>query len=348
MLVIRDTGVQGPPVGDARSGRWVGSGRLDRLWLPAMPQNEASSPALRRTGAGGRLFDVANHLFLILLSLSILLPFMRQITISLSTADEALRFGAHLVPDFRKVTLASYERIFQTDSIARAYYWTLARIGIGTTLTLLVTGMLAYPLAKRYLPLRRFWTLFVVLTLFFAGGLIPLYLLVRGLGLINTVWALVLPGLVSTFALIVMRSYLMTLPEDLEESARVDGANDLLVFFRIVMPMSKPVFAVVALWTIVYHWNEWFHALIFVTDPRIKVIQQLLRRVLLESDFSYAGLGTTETAAQMMAQERQLREYTPETIKAAILMVTTVPILLAYPFMQKYFVKGTLIGALKG
>ena len=316
--------------------------------LAAMPQTEGRSPALRTTGAGGRIFDIANHLFLILLSVSILLPFMRQITISLSTADEALKFGAHIIPNFQQITVASYERIFQTDSIARAYFWTLARTGVGTTLTLLVTGLMAYPLAKRYLPLRRFWTIFVFATLFFSGGLIPTYLLVRGLGLINTLMALVLPGLISAFALIVMRSYMLTLPEDLEESARIDGAGELLVFFRIVMPMAKPVFAVVALWTIVEHWNAWFDALIYITDPRIKVLQQLLRRVLLESDFSYAGLGTTETAAQMMAQERLLREYTPETIKAAILLVTTMPILLAYPFMQKYFVKGALIGALKG
>ena len=313
-----------------------------------VPQTEGRSPALRTTGVGGRVFDVANHLFLLLLSVSILLPFMRQITISLSTADEALKFGAHIIPNFQQITVASYERIFQTDSIARAYFWTLARTGVGTTLTLLVTGLMAYPLAKRYLPLRRFWTIFVFATLFFSGGLIPTYLLVRGLGLINTLMALVLPGLISAFALIVMRSYMLTLPEDLEESARIDGASELLVFFRIVMPMAKPVFAVVALWTIVEHWNAWFDALIYITDPRIKVLQQLLRRVLLESDFSYAGLGTTETAAQMMAQERLLREYTPETIKAAILLVTTMPILLAYPFMQKYFVKGALIGALKG
>ena len=316
--------------------------------LAWMAQSEARSPALRTTGVGGRIFDVANHLFLILLAVSILLPFMRQITISLSTAEEALRFGAHIVPNFQKVTLASYERIFQTDSIARAYFWTLARTGVGTTLTLLVTGLMAYPLAKRYLPLRRFWTIFVFATMFFSGGLIPTYLLVRSLGLINTLMALVLPGLISAFALIVMRTYMLTLPEDLEESARIDGAGELLVFFRIVMPMAKPVFAVVALWTIVEHWNAWCDALIYITDPRIKVLQQLLRRVLLESDFSYAGLGTTETAAQMMAQERLMREYTPETIKAAILLVTTIPILLAYPFMQKYFVKGALIGALKG
>ncbi len=317
-----------------------------------MQRIEARSHVLRTTGAGGRIFDVANHVFLILLSISILLPFMRQITISLSTADEALKFGAHLIPNFQQITVASYERIFQTDSIARAYFWTVARTTIGTTLTLLVTGMMAYPLAKRYLPLRPFWTVFVLLPLLFsiAGRalLIPSYLLVRNLGIINTIWALVLPIVVSSFALIVMRTYLMTLPEDLEESARIDGASDLLVFFRIVMPLAKPVFAVVALWTIVDHWNQWFDALIYLTDPRIRVLQQMLRRVLLESDFSYAGLGTTETAAQMMAQERLLREYTPETIKAAILMVSTLPILLTYPFMQKYLVKGTMIGALKG
>ncbi len=301
--------------------------------------------ALRKS-PGDKTFDTANAVLLVLFCITILYPFMRQITLSLSTAEEAMKIGFKAFPRPGAMSLASYGRILQTPAIGNAYYWTILRTAVGTGLTVSVTMMMGYPLAKRYLPLRTFWTIFVLVTMLFSGGIVPLFILVRGLGLVNTLWALVLPILVNPFTLIIARNYLMSLPEELEESARIDGANDLTIFARIVMPLSMPIVATIALWTMVLHWNSWFDALIYITSPKIKVLQILLRRVLLESNFAYSGLGADVQAIQR--QEELVRQYTPETIKAAILMASTVPILCTYPFMQRYFVKGIIVGSLKG
>ncbi len=283
---------------------------------------------------------------MVLFSITILYPFMRQITLSLSTAEEAMKIGFKAFPRPGAMSLASYGRILQTPAIGNAYFWTIVRTALGTTLTVAATMSMGYPLAKRYLPLRTFWTIFVLITMLFGGGIVPTFILVRSLGLVNSIWSLVLPILVDPFTLIIARNYLMALPEELEESARIDGASDLTVFARIVVPLSMPIIATVALWTMVLHWNSWFDALLYITSPKIKVLQILLRRVLLESNFSYSGLGADVQAIQR--QEELVRRYTPETIKASILMVSTLPILCTYPFMQRYFVKGIILGSLKG
>ena len=301
--------------------------------------------ALQRS-VGDKTFDTANAVFMVLFSLTILYPFMRQITLSLSTAEEAMKIGVKAFPQPAAMSLASYGRILQTSAIGTAYFWTVLRTVVGTALTVSVTMMMGYPLAKRYLPLRTTWTVFVLITMLFGGGIVPTFLLVRSLGLVNTLWSLILPILVSPFTLIIARNYLMSLPEELEESARIDGANDLVIFARVVVPLSMPIIATVSLWTMVLHWNSWFDALIYITNPKIKVLQILLRRVLLESNFAYSGLGADVQAIQR--QEELVRQYTPETIKAAILMVSTLPILCTYPFMQRYFVKGIIVGSLKG
>ncbi len=295
---------------------------------------------------GEKVFDVANAVLMVLLCITILYPFMRQITLSLSTAEEAMKIGFKAFPRPGAMSLASYGRILQTPAIGNAYFWTILRTALGTTLTVAVTMSMGYPLAKRYLPLRTVWTIFVLITMLFGGGIVPTFILVRSLGLVNSIWSLILPILVDPFTLIIARNYLMALPEELEESARIDGANDLTVFARIVVPLSMPIIATVALWTMVLHWNSWFDALIYITSPKIKVLQILLRRVLLESNFSYSGLGADVQAIQR--QEELVRRYTPETIKASILMVSTLPILCTYPFMQRYFVKGIILGSLKG
>ena len=295
---------------------------------------------------GEKVFDATNAVLMVLLCITILYPFMRQITMSLSTAEEAMKIGFKAFPRPGAMSLASYGRILQTPAIGNAYFWTVLRTALGTTLTVAVTMSMGYPLAKRYLPLRTVWTIFVLITMLFGGGIVPTFILVRSLGLINSIWSLILPILVDPFTLIIARNYLMALPEELEESARIDGANDLVVFARIVVPLSMPIIATVALWTMVLHWNSWFDALIYITSPKIKVLQILLRRVLLESNFSYSGLGADVQAIQR--QEELVRRYTPETIKASILMVSTLPILCTYPFMQRYFVKGIILGSLKG
>ena len=295
---------------------------------------------------GEKVFDATNAVLMVLLCITILYPFMRQITLSLSTAEEAMKIGFKAFPRPGAMSLASYGRILQTPAIGNAYFWTVLRTALGTTLTVAVTMSMGYPLAKRYLPLRTFWTIFVLITMLFGGGIVPTFILVRSLGLVNSIWSLILPILVDPFTLIIARNYLMALPEELEESARIDGASDLTVFARIVVPLSMPIIATVALWTMVLHWNSWFDALIYITSPKIKVLQILLRRVLLESNFSYSGLGADVQAIQR--QEELVRRYTPETIKASILMVSTLPILCTYPFMQRYFVKGIILGSLKG
>jgi len=172
----------------------------------------------------------------------------------------------------------------------------------------------------------------------FSGGLVPEYLLVKNLGLRNTLWALVLPGAISAYNITIMRNFLMSMPESLEESARIDGASDLTILYKILLPLSMPIIATVGLWTAVGHWNAWFDSMIYITDPERQVLQVTLRRIVLEG------------SNQMVSQfgEEIGTKQTSETIKAAVTMVTALPILMVYPFIQKYFVKGVMVGSLKG
>jgi len=177
-----------------------------------------------------------------------------------------------------------------------------------------------------------------VFTMFFSGGLIPVYLLVKKLGIMNSVWALVLPSLISTFSMIIARNYFMSLPIELEESAKIDGAHDWTVLFRIVVPVSAPIIATLALWSAVGHWNAWFDSLIYITDNDKQVLQVVMRRIVLEGTSNMMDFRSDDPLATV----------NPEMVKAATVMVTVLPIVLTYPFLQKYFIKGVLVGSLKG
>jgi putative aldouronate transport system permease protein len=203
---------------------------------------------------------------------------------------------------------------------------------------MLFTITTAYPLSKKHFPNRSFWTAIIVFTMFFGGGLIPSYLLVRSLGMYNTIWAMVLPGLISTYNMIIMRNFFMNIPAELEESAKIDGANEFSILFRIIVPVSGPIIATVALWTMVGHWNAWFDCMIYISTTANQVLQLILRRIVLE--------GTT----QLMELNNSLDVgvINTDAVKSATIMVATIPILLVYPFLQKYFVKGIMIGSLKG
>jgi putative aldouronate transport system permease protein len=298
-----------------------------------------------RRSRGESLFDVWNYTTMLILSLTILFPIMIQVTTSLSPPVDVMRDGLRLIPNPATVTLESYRIIFRYSDIPRAIYYSVFRTTVGTVLTMLVCGMLAYPLSKKYLPLRRAWALLIIFTLFFRGGLIPAYMLIRSLGLINTPWALILPVVVNPFYIIIMRNFFMVQPVELEESAKLDGAGAMTVFLRILIPLSMPMLATVSLWSMVFHWNSWFDATIYITKPDIKVLQTVLRRVLNDAG-RFGGAGVN--AEVLSAQLRQERLYTPESIKSAILMVTITPIVLVYPFLQKFFVKGVLMGSIKG
>lgn len=289
-----------------------------------------------RQSSGERMFNLVNLLFLGMVGLLCLYPFIYTVSISLSTAAEASRDGFHLFP--RDISLVSYQMVLSNPNILGGYMNTLVRTLLGTVLTVTACSIAAYPLARKEMPHRALITFLIVFTMLFSGGMVPSYLLIKKLGLINSVWALVLPGMLAAFNIIIIKNFFQSLPESLGESARIDGAGEWAILFRIYMPLSKPVLATVALWSAVAHWNAWFDALLYITDDRKQVLQTFLQRIVIESSTQLMELGVTDTS---------IVQFTTETIKAATIVVTILPIICVYPFLQKYFVKGILLGGVK-
>ena len=284
-----------------------------------------------------KAFNLCNIAFLTGVSLVAIYPFVYTVSISLSTAAEANRESLHLYP--REISFAAYRMVLSTPEIMTGYLNTLLRTVLGTLLTLFMTCIAAYPLSHREMPHRGLVTFLILFTMIFNGGIVPTYLLVKNLGLINSIWALILPMTLSAFNVIVVKNFFQQIPSSLYEAARMDGAGEPSILFRIYIPLSKPVLATVALWTAVLHWNQWFDAMIYITDDRKQVLQNFLQRIVIESGTQMIDMGVTDTS---------ILEYTPETIKAATVIVTILPIICDYPFVQKYFVKGIMLGGVKG
>jgi putative aldouronate transport system permease protein len=289
----------------------------------------------RRRDLGDAAFHAVNYAIMIALSFLTIYPFLFLISSSFSALDATVT-GFSLWP--RQMTVDNYIRVAANPLVYSGYRNTILRTVLGTGLSLLVTFMLAYPLSKKSFPLRNLWTGLVVFTMFFSGGLIPTYLLVKNLKLVDTVWALVLPELVSAYNLVIVRNYMQTIPASLEESAKIDGANDITILFRIILPVCKPIIATIALWVAVWHWNAWFDCMVYVNKAGGEVMQLVMRRIVM--------LGSNDQITQMMSDTMDVA--TPEGLKAATILVATVPILCVYPFIQKYFVKGVMVGSLKG
>jgi putative aldouronate transport system permease protein len=290
----------------------------------------------RKQTAGERVFMVFNYTFMILLCITMLYPFIYLAMSSISKFDLSSN-GFSIIP--RGVTFSFYERVLANPSITTGYINTILRTVLGTGLSLIVTLAMAYPLSKKTFPHRNFWTGLVVFTMFFSGGIIPTYLLVKSLGITDSIWSLVLPEMVSAFNLIIVRNYMQTIPDSLEESAKMDGANDITVLFRIILPVCAPIIATITLWVAVWHWNAWYDAMVYISSPSNEVIQLVMRRIVLEG---------SDALTQMMSSSLANDDVTPDGIKSATIMITTIPILCAYPFVQKYFVKGIMVGSLKG
>ena len=285
--------------------------------------------------------DYVINAILILFGLSIVLTFWYEFVISLSPGYIATRGDIQLFPT--DITLDNYGKVVSSKFIWEGYANTLFRTIVGTFLSLFITAMVGYALSKKYFPHRSFWTLLLVFTMFFGGGLIPTYLVIRDLGLIDNYLVMILPGLVSAYNMTIMRNYFASLPEEIEESAMIDGAGRFRTFFSIILPLSKPILATVALWLAVGHWNAWFDVLIYITDEHMFTLQIVLRRIILT--------GTQQMLDAMNSTEEVLDNFTAtssEGLKAAAIFVATLPILCVYPFIQRYFVKGIMIGSLKG
>ena len=285
----------------------------------------------------GTVFDILNHLFLVILAFTVLFPFWHILVLSLSTPASAMRLGIHFWPS--ELSFAPIGEVFKNEILLIGYGNTIYRTFFGVILTVTLTLCGAFALTKKELPFRNTITLIFLFTMFFGGGLIPTYMLMRNLGLLGSRWALILPTIASAWYLIIARNYLATIPASLEESALVDGATPIQVLFKIIFPISMPIIAVIALWSAVSHWNAWFDAMIYVRQREKMVLQLVLRRILIEQSEEFLSSGIL----------REVRSNTtPVTIRSAIILVTIGPIVAAYPFLQKYFVKGILIGSLKG
>ena len=297
---------------------------------------------------GSRLFDVGNYAFFFLVSITFIYPFWVIIMQSFSSAQDVYRLGLHLFP--REFSSEAWGYAFEEERVGLSYFNTIVRVTVGTAWTLLVTFTGAYALARRDLPGRRTVTTIYILTLFFNGGLIPLYLLIRGLGLINSRLILILSmgGALSigvnVFYIVIARNFLMTIDQAMEDSAVMDGASYWQVLWRIIMPLSKPAIAVIALFSAVAHWNAWFDALIYAPQKNLRVLQLLIRDLL--ADLRYSRLEEFRMAKILAGLP--VDEFPPEAVQAATIVVTVGPIIFLYPFIQKYFVKGVMLGSLKG
>lgn len=284
-------------------------------------------------------FDYLNILFMCLFCALIIFPFWDMLVRSLSTARGSVKLTFSLWPD--DLNFESYHYVLQDSKTLKAYGITIARTVLGTLLSLLLQVMLAYPLAKKDLPLRNVITTIMLIPMFFGGGMIPSYILNRQLGFVNNFLVYIIPGAVSIYNVIMIRNFLMSLDKSLEESAIIDGADYGTILFRIVIPLSKPILATVALWEAVGHWNAWFDSLIYARDPDLFTMQLLLKRML----------STTQQMSQEMQEFMQLEEMeniTSNSVRMATTMITILPIMCVYPFIQKYFVKGIMVGSLKG
>jgi putative aldouronate transport system permease protein len=288
-----------------------------------------------RRSLAERVFSVANVAFLILVAAICLFPFLHETARSFS-AESAIVGGQVTIFPVGFHTEA-YKTIFENVGMRSALRFTIILTVLGTVVNLIVTTFGAYPLSKRQLVGRRAIWLFILFTMFFNGGLIPTFLIVRSVGLLDRIWALILPVAVNTFNLIIMMTFFRGIPDSLEESARMDGCSDFGVLIRIVLPLSLPVLATMTLFYSVGHWNQFFLALIYINDTSKFTLQLKLRQLVIQDNIQAA----MEGSAFVQAIPR-------ESIKAAAVMYATVPILIVYPWLQKYFVKGALLGSLKG
>ena len=292
---------------------------------------------IKEGGVSRKVFVVFNYVFLFLMMIVTLYPLWLQLITSISHGLEVMKGGVTLLP--RKVTFETYKTIVRGELFMYMKNTVLYTV-VGTTINLVMSCLCAYPLARKSFSGRKFFTMMVTITMFFSGGMIPMYLTVKQLGMMDTIWALVLPGAISTYNMIVIRTAFQSIPESLIESAQLDGANDLVILWKIVVPLSKATLATMLLFYSVTHWNSYFDAMLYINKKTMYPLQIMLRNMLI------GGLFNEETA--IAGANADSFAVTDATLRSAAIIVTTLPILIVYPFVQRYFVKGVMIGGVKG
>lgn len=298
-----------------------------------------------RMSFGDRIFDFANIIFMIFLMIVTLYPFVNTLAVSFNDPNDSIKGGIYLLP--RVWSLDNYDYVFNEATIFHATLVSVLRTVIGTIVTVFCSAMVAYTISREDFVLRKFITIAFILTMYFHGGLIPEFLLMRDLGLLNNFWVYILPGVIGVFNLIIIRSFIYGLPESILESARMDGAGDFKTFFSIVLPLSTPVLATVALFTAVWQWNSWFDVFLYnSSNIELSTLQYELQKILSNSNASSSAKSLGDAFAN--ANNSAANTVTPYSIRATMTIVASVPIIMVYPFLQKYFVKGMTIGGVKG
>jgi len=292
----------------------------------------------RRRSAGDLAWNLLNYGALTLLGLAAAYPFVWVISASLSDPAEVLKGSVILLP--RGFDTTNYGIVLGFAAIWTGYLNTLYYVIVGTTINIMLTMLFAYPLSRIWFRARGAVNLFMIVTMFFGGGMIPTFLVVKALGLVDSRWAMIIPGAISAWNVIMARTYLSAnIPDEMIEAAHIDGADDLRTLWSVVMPLSGPILAVIGLYYAVAHWNDYFSALLYLRDDSQFPLQVILRQVV-QSPLESLALGGGRTL-----EERSLYS---RTVQYAVIVVSTVPILLVYPLLQRYFVKGVMVGALKG
>ena len=291
-----------------------------------------------RASRGDSGFNLVIYASMAIITVFMLIPILHIVSSSFSNPEMVASGKVYLWPG--ELTFRSYTAVLENRFVWTGFGNTLLYTSLGTAINLTMTTLAAYPLSRTDLRGGRWILLLLIFTMYFQGGMIPTYILVKKLGFINTIWAMVLPGAISTFNLIVMRTYFVqSIPKELQEAAFIDGSGNTLFLLRIVLPLSKPILAVIALYYAVYHWNDFFQALIYLSDKNRYPLQMVLRELLIQlkiDDFTTLDSGFTE------------RMFEAEGIKYAMIVISSLPMMILYPFIQKSFVKGALIGSIKG
>ncbi|MGN6714393.1 carbohydrate ABC transporter permease [Anaerocolumna jejuensis] len=282
-----------------------------------------------------RVFDIISFLFLALVVVICVYPFWNIFIISINDATDAIRGGIYFLP--RKLSLASYKDILTRPTFLHSILVTVLRTLTGTPLAVLATTALAYVLSRQELLWKKPVTILFVFTMYFGGGLVPYYMVLKNLNMLDNFIVFIFPNLISVYNMILVKNYIEGMPQELFESSKIDGANDLIIFTRIILPLSKPIIMTIALFVAIMHWNSWFDAYLYTNSQSLKVMQSVLVEILNQY----------QTSAANQTASRVGQSVTPDSIRMAATMVATIPIIMVYPFIQKYFVKGIMLGAVK-
>lgn len=288
---------------------------------------------------GEWILDIFKVLFLTVVAVATVYPFWNVFIVSINDATDAVRGGLYLWP--RVFSLQSYQNILTRSDFQHSILITVARTVIGTPLAVLCTAMAAYSLSRKELVAGKFWNLLFVFTMYFGGGQVPYYMVLKGLGLLDNFWVFIFPLIMSVYNMILIKSYIASMPESLFEAVKIDGGNDLVIFFRFVLPLAKPILMTVALFVAINQWNSWFDANLYTSSENLKPMQSKLVEILNQYQ-------TGATTSQQMSNAKTGVTVTADSIRMAATMVATLPIIMIYPFIQKYFVKGIMLGAVKG